>query len=215
MTPASETVSTASRTTSERRIRRVRASLPASWSILPTVDPARAADPEADARAARTGARRGRSSARRGRRGGRTPPPTSPAPSGWLCSRVGWRRIGDVEERELRAERAAFLVRVLADAEQQVVADRVQVRRVAGDLQLAEHARLLRVGEVERVERVDLPERDDVADVAGEANGVDALALPELADPAGLHERRRPAGAASSGTTRSRRRLPTTPASRC
>ena len=43
-----------------------------------------------------------------------------------------------------------------------------------------------RVGEVERVQRVDLMERDDVAVVADEAHGVDALALAEPADLADL-----------------------------
>ena len=87
-------------------------------------------------------------------------------------------QVGDVEDRELRPLRAPVLVRILADAEQQVLADRVQVGGVAGDLQLAEHARPLRLREVERVERVDLAEGDDVARVADEADGVDALALP-------------------------------------
>ena len=100
-------------------------------------------------------------------------------------------QVGDVEERDLRAERRPPLVGVLADAEQQVVADRVQVRGVAGDLQLAEHARVRRVGEVERVERIDLAERDDVAGVADEAHRVDALALAEPADAADLRRARR------------------------
>ena len=108
----------------------------------------------------------------------------------------------------------ARVVGLLADAEQQVLADRVQVGRVAGDLQLAEHARLRRVGEVDRVERVDLAERDDVAGVADEAHRVDALALAEPADAADLRQRAVLPGAASSGTTRSRRRpRPTRPAS--
>ena len=96
-------------------------------------------------------------------------------------------RRSETSKIELRPERAAVLVRVLTDAEQQVLADRVQVGRIAGDLQLAEHARPLR-REVERVERVDLAEGDDVAGVADEADGVDALALAELADPARLDE---------------------------
>ena len=78
----------------------------------------------------------------------------------------------------------------------------MQVGRVAGDLELAEHARLRRVGEVERVERVDLPEGDDVARVADEAHRVDALALAEPADAADLDERAVALRAASSGTTR-------------
>ena len=51
---------------------------------------------------------------------------------------------------------------VLADTEQQAVADRVQVRRVAGDLQLALAAKDFGIGQVEHVERVGLAERDDV-----------------------------------------------------
>ena len=62
--------------------------------------------------------------------------------------RAGAAASGGAGPRRRRARpacrAAALLVRVLADAEQQVVADRVQVRRVAGDLQLAEHARVLR-----------------------------------------------------------------------
>ena len=92
-------------------------------------------------------------------------------------------QVGHVEQRELRALRLPLLVRVLAEAEQQVVPDRVQVRREAEDLQLAAHPRLLRVGEVERVERVDLAEGDDVALLAEEAHGEDAFAAPESADP--------------------------------
>ena len=64
----------------------------------------------------------------------------------------------------------------------------MEVRGVAGDLELSEHTRLLRHREVEGEERVDLLEGDDVADVAGETNGVDALTLPQPADPACLNE---------------------------
>ena len=112
--------------------------------------------------------------------------------------------------------RAAFLAHFLPDPEQQVFADRVQVGRVAGDLELAEHARPLRHGEIEREERVDLAERDHVADIADEANGVDALALAEPADPAGLDER-----AVALAHRRQERlgfaacRAPTTRATRC
>ena len=101
-----------------------------------------------------------------------------------MCRRVGLRRSETSKIESCVPVRAPLLVRVLADAEQQVLADRVQVGGVAGDLQLAEHARALRLREVERVERVDLAEGDDVAGVADEADGVDALALAEPADPA-------------------------------
>jgi hypothetical protein len=81
------------------------------------------------------------------------------------------RRVADVEQRQLEALEQARVGRLLPDAEQQAVADRVQVGGVAGDLQLADHARVGRVGEVERVKRVGLAERDDVAGGADEAHG--------------------------------------------
>ena len=84
--------------------------------------------------------------------------------------------------------RHALRRRVLPDADQLVLADRVQVGRVAEDLQLAGHARVRRVGEVERVERIGLAEGHDVAAVADEAHGVDALAAAEAADLPGLLE---------------------------
>ena len=104
------------------------------------------------------------------------------------CSSRGVGRVGDVEQRDLRAEPHALGGRVLADAEQLVLADRVQVGRVAEDLQLAAHARARRVGEVERVERIGLAERHDVAAVVDEAHRVDALAAAEAADLADLLE---------------------------
>ena len=74
--------------------------------------------------------------------------------------------------------------RLPADAQQQARADRVQVGRVAGDLELADDPRVVGIGEVEHVQRVDLAERDHVAGVADEADGVDVLAAPEAAHPA-------------------------------
>ena len=98
------------------------------------------------------------------------------------------REVGDVEQRQLQALHAAVARRLLADAEQQLLADRVQVGGVAGDLQLADDARVVGVGQVERVERVGLAERDDVADVADEADRVDPLAEAEAADLAALEQ---------------------------
>ena len=124
--------------------------------------------------------------------------------------------VGDVEERELRAGRLVpGRPTSSPDPEQQVVADRVQVGRVAGQLELAEHARPRRVGDVDRVERVDLLERDDVRGRADEPDRVDALALAEVADAADLVERAGARGAASSATTRSSRSSRTTRARRC
>ena len=62
----------------------------------------------------------------------------------------------------------------------------MQVRRVAEQVDRAEHPRPLGIGQPDRVERVDLAERDDVADVAQEAHREDALALAEAADAADL-----------------------------
>ena len=100
----------------------------------------------------------------------------------------GLREVRDVEQRQLHARAPALVGRVLADPEQQPVAERVQVRGVAGDLELARHPRRLRVGEVERVQRVDLAERHHEARVADVADRVDPLAAPEPADAADLHE---------------------------
>ena len=96
--------------------------------------------------------------------------------------------LGDVEQRHLHAGPPPLRGRVLAHPEQQPVPERVQVGGVARDLELADHARLRRVGEVERVERVDLAEGHDEARVAHVAHGVDPLALAEPADLADLHE---------------------------
>ena len=50
--------------------------------------------------------------------------------------------VGDVEERNLGAGDPAIGSRVLADADQQVAGGGVQVRGVAGDLQLPRHDRI-------------------------------------------------------------------------
>ena len=62
-------------------------------------------------------------------------------------------------------------------------------RRDRPDLELSEHGRPRRPGEVEGVERVDAPKRDHVPDVAREADGVDPLALPEAAHTGESDER--------------------------
>src|SRR5207253_10830766 len=98
------------------------------------------------------------------------------------------REVGDVEERDLRAGRLVVRADVLPDAEQEVVPDRMQVGRVAGDRQRPEHLRVRGIGDVDRVQRVDLLERDYVAVVADEAHRVDTLALPEPAELADLVE---------------------------
>ena len=79
-----------------------------------------------------------------------------------------------------------FAVGVLAQSEQQAVADRVQVGREAGDLQLAQDLRGAR--EVQEVERVGLPEGHDGRDVAEVAHRLDLLGAAQALDTAGLHE---------------------------
>ncbi len=109
----------------------------------------------------------------------------------------GVRRIAHVEQRHLGAEPHALVGRVLPDAEQQPVAERVEVCRVPGDLQLADHARVGRIGQIEGVERVGLLEGDHVADVTEEPDGVDLLAfahpshLAELGEPVAVARERR------------------------
>ena len=97
-------------------------------------------------------------------------------------------QVGDVEQAQLRPAQASLRARVAAHAEDEVAADRMQIGRVAQQLERAPDARACGVGQVERVQRVDLTEGDDVAHVVDEANGVDALALAEPADPAHLVE---------------------------
>ena len=102
---------------------------------------------------------------------------------------LGRRRSETSKSEAWVAEHAAVVGRVLPDAEQEAVADGVQVGRVAADLELPAHHRARGRGEVEGVERVDLAEGDDVARVADEADGVHPLALPEAADAAERDER--------------------------
>src|SRR5262249_22953903 len=83
-------------------------------------------------------------------------------------------QVADVEERHLRAVRLVpSLVQALADPEQQRVRDRMQIRRVAGKLELSEQRRMRGVMEVDGVERIDLLERDDVAGRPDHPDGVD------------------------------------------
>ena len=100
--------------------------------------------------------------------------------------RIG--RVGHVEQAELGAGRAAFVGGVLADAEQQPVADGVEVGRVAGDLQFAGLHRVGGVGEIDHVERIDLTERDDIGELVDEPHGVDLLVLAEPADRRDLRQ---------------------------
>ncbi len=97
-------------------------------------------------------------------------------------------QVGDVEERQLGALRHPVGVGVLTDAEQEPLADRVQVGGVAGDLQLTREPRLGRVAEVDGVERIDLAEGHQVADVVEEPHRVDLLVGPEATELTGPDE---------------------------
>ena len=74
------------------------------------------------------------------------------------------------------------------DPEEQAGADRVQVGRVAGHLQLTRHDGVGRIGEVDHVQRVDLSERDHVPLIAEEADAVDALVDAQAREEADLGE---------------------------
>ena len=99
-------------------------------------------------------------------------------------------RIANVEQRDLGAEPAPFVGGVLADPEEASLTRRVQVGRVARDLQLAPHDRRRGIAQVDDVERVHLAERHDVGHVPEEPHGVDLLGHTEAADDADLLERR-------------------------
>ena len=60
----------------------------------------------------------------------------------------------------------------------------MQVGREAGNLELADNARVAAIAEVEREQRIDWLERDEVRLVAQEARRHDALALRDAADVA-------------------------------
>ena len=61
----------------------------------------------------------------------------------------------------------------LCRPEQQVLADRVQIARVAGDLQLAHDLRRCSVAQVENVEGIGLTERHDVPALLDESHRSD------------------------------------------
>ena len=69
-----------------------------------------------------------------------------------------------------------------------MLAERVQVRRVAGDLERAHQQRLVGVGEVDGVQRVHLAEGDDDREGVEPANRLDLLADAELVEASGLDE---------------------------
>src|SRR4029079_2330892 len=81
-------------------------------------------------------------------------------------------------------------VGLLADPDQPAVSERVQVRRVAGDLQLAGDLRGPGITQVDGVERIGLPERHHVTGALDEADTVDPFPLAEPGDPTGLGQRR-------------------------
>ena len=93
-------------------------------------------------------------------------------------------QVGDVEHGDLHAGDLTGAGGVLAEAHQQAVAERVQVSREAGHLQLPDDPRL--TGQVQQVERVGLAEGHDRGDVTEVAHRPDLLALAQAGDPARL-----------------------------
>ena len=108
------------------------------------------------------------------------------APAPPVGQREGRRplRVGGVrhvEQGHLEAlVRLPVAAHVPADAQQQVVGDRLEVLGVAGDVQLAGHPGLLGVGQVDDEQRVDLVERHDVGPVADEPRRLEVLALRDV-----------------------------------
>src|SRR5687768_2483037 len=92
------------------------------------------------------------------------------------------REVADVEERDRRAPVRAVVVTADADRQQIRFAERMDVRREAGDLELADELRRLVVAQVDGEQRVDVAERDDERFVLEEARAHDALALRDPAD---------------------------------
>ena len=102
------------------------------------------------------------------------------APQGGAGQQSGYARIGHVKELELRTGRlVGGRLHVLTYAQEQALAHRVQVGRVALELERSRHAWRGRCAQVERVQRIDLPERHDVPGIAHEAHRVDLLAGPQ------------------------------------
>ena len=94
----------------------------------------------------------------------------------------GAARVGHVEEPG--RDRAGA---VGSEADDQPVADGVQVAGEPGDLQLAHDGRGGRVGQVDDPERIGLEEGDHVGEIADEAHAVDGLELPTEAAGAADH----------------------------
>ena len=154
-------------------------------------------DPQGQrARSAPTRSGRSRSSvppagswpATRGWRAGRTRP-RSARPATWCWARRRGSAGSDTSKREICVP--CVRPSVLASCPMPTsrpVADRLQVRGVSGDLQLAGDLRLRRVAQVDAVERVGLPERHHVPARADEPDRVDPLALAQPVHHADLGE---------------------------
>ncbi len=76
----------------------------------------------------------------------------------------------------------------LADRQQVVVSDRVNVEAEAGDLYLAEHGGCRWRLHVDHEKRIELLERDDITPILNEPNRVNTLLLDEVQDPTDLLE---------------------------
>ncbi|MPM70114.1 hypothetical protein SDC9_117066 [bioreactor metagenome] len=93
------------------------------------------------------------------------------------------RLVRRIEHGEFHAlHRACVFIRIVADAQQQVVLEHVEVFREARNLQRIQNARGSGVAQVHRKERIDLTEGHKVADAAVEAHALDKLVLGEVFD---------------------------------
>ncbi len=102
---------------------------------------------------------------------------------GWVAG------IRNIEYRHLRAEGPTLLRGVLADSENQTVAQRMEVGGISEDLQLAFHRWIGRIAQIEGVERIGLAEGDDVTHLTDETNREDPLTLTQATNRADDLER--------------------------
>ncbi len=96
-----------------------------------------------------------------------------------------------------------LLRRGLTQAQHEVRPHRVEVRRPAGQVQLAEHARFDRVRDVDDVERVDLAEGHQQREVVEPAHRLQLLSLSEPVEVADVEEPSRLRAGTSPATSRS------------
>ena len=108
-----------------------------------------------------------------------------------VAQTLGVGRVPHIEQRHLGSQPLPRFGGVLADAHDEAIADRMQVRRIPGDLQLSADPGCTDVTKVHHIQRVGLAERHHVPEVAHEPDGVDLLAPSQ--PPHLAHHRQHPA----------------------